>query len=1080
MNYESFILNYELSIVNRDPNAVRIPKEIIRIKMEKEIKYTGITTTPSDYESPDGDLTPSLNLLNEHGSLSSLATPLTLFTLPDGWKLECIHAPAPEVRNYIFLRRLGGETTQLWYIPASLLPEEKGAQGNTLTLLNTLGKGTQYLITTLTCTPTSIQPIGMTLIVLSPSPLRYLLWKADIKKYKDLGAVIPRPQIEFALHLDLAQRTSDGQITLSDPSTIQTGEASWDQIRSASLAGAFDKEEQTQIITYRYNYVEILRISLKKGKEYRVTLNRFNNKYMWIRIYSQVPVPGYYNDNQPNLVLSFSESESKKTFIATEDISDLYCYVFCPWGYQPSSSDPISLIIEQGIEERVEIQSKIITYTPEAVNAVGGIINAMINEEATVKNRFIYPFFVRYALRLYDGSNIRASAPCLMIPNSDYVPAVFFRSASPKLQALAFVGTLEHRILSLEGIEEWKDIVTGIDFFVSPSAWPYDQGEEYDADKGKFEFIPFLDVKSFGIGRITHNNVEHTGGEYRTESLYTFLLGTKLYDTQSYEAATVRFGARVKEEFMEQFYSASMSNFYRLASIELKDLQAGSDFAEFDIPDGALSSLLARPRLEETYTQYEGFAGAKAHTYNNRLHLFDTSVILPAPQSLAAMNSYSENREGECRQEVYVVVSTSQGERVVKSTFDNAGSYDYDSTFWFFYPDSRATKAIFIFRYNGTIRRFELPLTAHPFLTGAYAITPGFAALWSDQEYLFSNAEESESEGELPEINNSLAVPSSIYVSEVNNPFVFPLQSVATVGATRIDALSSAARALSQGQFGQFPLYAFTDTGIWALSVSDTGVISARQPITRDICTRPQAITQIDSAVVFPSARGVMLLSGSQVQTITDNISAPSPISPISLPAFDKIMNLAGIKGSGEVEWQCNELIAGTGSMIYDYIHQRIHLFAEGKGSALVYSLRTGQWGMTQSAIDYPVSSYPEALAVDCEGNLLDFSRDSDQIPAGLVLTRPIKAGAPDILKTVTAIMQRGLFPGGSVKTILYGSRDLIHWHLIQSSSTHRLLNRRGTPWKYFRIALIARLREADTISGATIQFTPRLINRLR
>ena len=1051
--------------------------------MEKEIKYTGMSTVPSDYESGDGELAVSVNLLNEYGSLSPIPSPLRLFTLPDGWKLMCIHAPAPEVRNYIFSRRLGGETTQLWYIPASLLPEEKGAQGNTLTLLNTLGKGTQYLITTLTCSPASIQPIGMTLIVLSPSPLRYLLWKGDTKKYKDLGAVIPRPQIEFALHLDLAQRTSDGQITLSDPSTIQTGEASWDQIRSASLAGAFDKEEQSAILGERRYYHEkiISGVSLKKGKEYRMKLDRINTQRLWVRIYTQRFPGGIYdsaNKNASNLLVAFNTNDNQISFIASEDVTDLYCYVFSNYKY--SSSDPISLIIEQGIEERVEIQSKIITYTPEAVNAVGGIINAMINEEATVKNRFIYPFFVRYALRLYDGSNIRASAPCLMIPNSDYVPAVFYRSSSPKLQALAFVGTLEHRILSLERIEEWKDIVTGIDFFVSPSAWPYDQGEEYDSDKGKFEFIPFLDVKSFGIGRITHNNVEHTGGQYRTESLYSFLQNSKLYDTDSYEAATVRFGARVKEKFMEQFYSASMSNFYRLASIELKDLQAGSDFAEFDIPDGALSSLLARPRLEETYTQYEGFAGAKAHTYNNRLHLFDTSVILPAPQSLAAMNSYSENREGECRQEVYVVFSTSQGERVVKSSFDNAGWYDYESTFWFFYPDSRATKAIFIFRYNGRIDRFELPLTAHPFLTGAYAITPGFAALWSDQEYLFSNAEESESEGELPEINNSLAVPSSIYVSEVNNPFVFPLQSVATVGATRIDALSSAARALSQGQFGQFPLYAFTDTGIWALSVSDTGVISARQPITRDICTCPQAITQIDSAVVFPSARGVMLLSGSQVQTITDNISAPSPISPISLPAFDKIMNLAGIKGTGEVEWQCNEFIAGTGSMIYDYIHQRIHLFAEGKGSALVYSLRTGQWGMTQSAIDYPVSSYPEALAVDCEGNLLDFSRDSDQIPAGLVLTRPIKAGAPDALKTITAIMQRGLFPGGSVKTILYGSRDLIHWHLIQSSSTHRLLNRRGTPWKYFRIALIARLREADTISGATIQFTPRLINRLR
>ena len=36
--------------------------------MNKEIKYNGYSTQPSDYECQDGDLAISLNLILEHGT----------------------------------------------------------------------------------------------------------------------------------------------------------------------------------------------------------------------------------------------------------------------------------------------------------------------------------------------------------------------------------------------------------------------------------------------------------------------------------------------------------------------------------------------------------------------------------------------------------------------------------------------------------------------------------------------------------------------------------------------------------------------------------------------------------------------------------------------------------------------------------------------------------------------------------------------------------------------------------------------------------------------------------------------------
>ena len=50
-------------------------------------------------------------------------------------------------------------------------------------------------------------------------------------------------------------------------------------------------------------------------------------------------------------------------------------------------------------------------------NALLGSVNKLIARQ-TEKNRFVFPFFVRYAYELYDGSQVMHSYPVLMIPNS--------------------------------------------------------------------------------------------------------------------------------------------------------------------------------------------------------------------------------------------------------------------------------------------------------------------------------------------------------------------------------------------------------------------------------------------------------------------------------------------------------------------------------------------------------------------------------------------------------------------------------------------------------------------------------------
>ena len=166
--------------------------------------------------------------------------------------------------------------------------------------------------------------------------------------------------------------------------------------------------------------------------------------------------------------------------------------------------------------------------------------------------------------------------------------------------------------------------------------------------------------------------------------------------------------------------------------------------------------------------------------------------------------------------------------------------------------------------------------------------------------------------------------------------------------------------------------------------------------------------------------------------------------------------------------------------MLYDYVHQRVIVYAPSITYAYVFSLKTNQWGMMFSNIVSHLNSYPDALAMDTKNAVLNFSVPITDSVKCLYVTRPLKLEAANVLKTVASVIQRGLFRKGNVSTALYGSRDLQNWHLVWSSKDHYLQGFRGSPYKYFRIAGVATLSPDENIYGASVEFTPRQTNKPR
>lgn len=1009
--------------------------------MNQEIKYSGFSVTPSDYECADGALAASINLIPEEGALKPILTPHVDFTLDKGRKVVYIHK-GNDYTNYITTHEANGCTIFSYH----------NSRNAFLSLLQ--GE-----------TMVDINAIGNMLIVSTNKHLHYCYFKED--RYINLGTELPKVDIKFALSAKPVSYNHSTDVSYSDYSSA---EASWTDYTNKSFTYSNEKDLKIFDISFSQD--------LKSGHEYKIKVG--GSGFNTLTLFAQNNTTNEYEAicvvrRNRETIIKFPDTHKSSFRIRLYD-SNLET---------PTKASGTIEILE-GFEK--SFTGKVIEYNDSNYTAIAAVINKFVAEQATNKDKFIYPFFIRYALRLSDGSHARISEPILMIPNSGYAPFISFNYGDNKLYLYAFIADLQ--CLFLNSIEEkWKDIVSGVDVFVSEQVYPYNQGANFDASKNLFSYA--LIRKENNI-----NQVEGTSYGYvdLPDEYYNHYYGRAKQDLYDVAKDVFNFGdfnVRVNWQIIKiapventREKLENVSQFYLAHSFDFDEIKKGVDdtgtenYTTIKLKEGTLSSLVVRQPLSDDQLSNCTFLNAHLTTYNQRLHLFDYNLQHAKPTVPSRQNGqiYRYDSYGELYK-LQVFIRTAQGERIVECNADE-GDYNYSTdTTWFFYPHNGAYRAVLYFK--GTDNKTNiagLNLKQHPILNGAY-----WMADTIDGSMVITSVVDSDNAA-CAQVDDISHYPNAVLQSNVATPFLFPSSLMTSLGVQKIKALSSAAKALSQGQFGQFPLYAFTSEGVWALEVSTTGTYTARQPITRDVCINNNAVTQLDSAVIFPTDRGIMLLSGSQAQCISEAINSEYPFDVRKLPAFEKLHNMLNHKPStdkclptlpfSEFLKQCQ--------MLYDYVHQRIIVYAPNITYAYVLSLKTKQWGMMFSNITSHINSYPEALAIDDNNNVLNFSVQNAEAVKCLYVTRPLKLEAANVLKTIDTLIQRGMFSKGNVSTVLYGSRDLQNWYLVWSSKDHYLKGFRGSPYKFFRIAGVATLSPDENIFGASVSFAPRQTNKMR
>ena len=703
------------------------------------------------------------------------------------------------------------------------------------------------------------------------------------------------------------------------------------------------------------------------------------------------------------------------------------------------------------------------TDTDSITNTVLAQVNKFIAERSIKKGKFMYPFFVRYAYRLYDGSLTMASAPILMRCADACSPVVSIPWAHRDKgitdwysRVIAPVFDIKYKLVDeqkLVELKKWSDIVKSVDIFISKPIYTYDQNGKCKRNirwvNANFNFVS--EYKGDGVYK--KRDIDST---YRE----AFKNDLDLVDAVTTWPICVEV-PKVSSDKLNDVIK-NTSSFYLLSSIPIEKISLLNQ--KIEVKEDYLQSLTNRETLNDDFDSHDMYYPSVAYMYNQRLNIAGLKKTQFGGFTPKAMCCRGDNGS-QSDTVVYIFLKHEGKDIVLKSDASSLGIDD--ELVYLYYPNVNAYKMI----VSGSGKNTEYTLSPHGLLNGAF---------YFDQFTLPSIQVQTPALSE----KTKVLVANKIKTSEVNNPFLFPVKGSNTIGSGSIVSICSAAKALSQGQFGQFPLYAFTTEGVWALEVSQTGSYSARQPITRDICNNLDSVTQLDSAVLFCTERGIMLLSGSDSSCISDSIDdSMTAFQPKKLNGYQKINQLAGIKDEQVDYIPFKQFLKDCGIM-YDYTHQRIIVYNKLCAYAYVFSLKDKVWGMMSSSILNRINSYPDAIAMDKKHQLLNFSKeDKEQFKKpinGLLYTRPFKLDARDILKTIDTIIQRGYFKNGHVKQVLYGSNNLFDWLPVWSSSDSYMRGFRGSPYKYFILVVIAKLECNESLSGFSVDYKVRQNNQLR
>ena len=671
------------------------------------------------------------------------------------------------------------------------------------------------------------------------------------------------------------------------------------------------------------------------------------------------------------------------------------------------------------------------------LNAVQGSATKCINY-ARNKNCFCFPFFVRCALKLYDGAYAKISAPIICYPT---ISRNFygFITDKKKLISKVYYAKLQYTA-SIPNASLWKDIVKELVIFASKEIVPY---KSLTSDNYRdWECIPTnvpsnylgIEANSTGMNHI-NGGANHILVKYKSDK-------------------------EIIDDLIDK------SQFYKLATLSLSDTSNfPSTYKDLPIKSGVVSTLEEQEQLKvDDYFGWTKKVCRKMFPYNKRLNILDYKRYpfsgfnkLSAIQILDDGGRNLDTNLEWVKYHVHIVsdkmdtwVKTNERNFNCvdpKNNNEKIGSVSRMFDDWFYYPDPNATELYIEYKSKSRDKpSYALrKLTPHPMLNGSYSFV-GLPKKLVEDDYQDQFASDN-----VPVYGGSEYFDSNILTSVVNNPFVFEASGDNTVGTGKIYGIVANTEAVSQGQFGQYPLLVFTSEGIYGLSVNSEGLYSASYPISREVCLEGSPLVPTDRLIFFASKKGLMAASGGSVACMSEQLRGRTPL------------NFATIGDGRFFDFLKNCLIA------YDYRDSMLRIFSKDKSYQYIYNMVDKTFSMVNSGITAQavVNDYPDNLIQDTDGNVYSLTEKPDinedgNIYSGTFTTRPMKLGGSLILKSLRDIRNLRSTQTGKLSLEIWASNNAVNWC--------KLMSLKGKPWSFFTFKYtLTDFKASDSFQGTVV-----------
>ena len=1009
--------------------------------MIKEIPFNGVTTTPDDYLSQDGDLSYCSDLIYEDGSLKTAPATTEIFKLPEGYKLLYIHK-GHDYCNYICY-----SGTDLCYCSSQ--------DTDTFTDLNI-----QEL-------PTSITSVGNDLIVTISEGMRHNVYRDN--SYTLLPLNLPQLDQRFGLVGTYNNSSYEDRVVISD---------------DGSQFYYPNKVASTYINAVTWNYekgdIDFTPMHKNITGNYTQGWYRISISISQIGSFAKAVVRGYNTDpdhpvyeavlgdkgsvymDQWNFVFFFKVDKTFSNFAVA----------------LRASNEAVETIAMVNIHEASEHADYALTKNNDVDSfaIVTGAVKRFIQEESLNKNRHIFPFFARTALRMYDGTYISLSAPCLLIPNSGQTPVTQLLidnmgsgSPSAAMTVSALCCELQYRLKDTDILRAWKDYIKDIVIAITPPIYPIDLTITDESELRKNYIITTNDQSGFSVAALTDDSdspLSHTYPHdvYRESEIYRMFVSNNR-DNHRIQLPSVK-------DYIEEFEKSN--TFYIIKSIPVDEIVDNNKYealTTIDLGDIALNNLVNYQSLPDDHSSLNAYLPNLTKAYNNRLHIADYSQKSFEGYNPSDFGGFTREEEKYYNYIAVVTFTDSQNTYTVRSKVKHLYNDSMNELRYFFYPHIYAKKAtVYMTNTTGQFFKAELTLKQHPYTSGSY---------WFDN-FNHPTWQEITDEAEISKVNAMFITdpePTLINkenymkISELNNPLTFTDQRTYTFDS-KILALSAIVTALSSGQAGDFDMYVLTESdGVWTLKINNEGAYTNQIPVTRDTIINAKSLTQLDNSILFATARGLMNLQGSQSTCISEDLNNRQHVS-INNSQLAGISNLIDSEISTDYDFRDYIKMA---EISYDYTNQRIIVFRSDKDYCYTYSLKSHKWTLLNIDLQYTVNSYPDAYVVDSTGSVINLSQEDPDSgsKAAIILTRPFDIDDSNNFKLIDKLRINGIIHS-NVSQILYGSNDLTSWHIVSSSNNYRMAGnnaKNAGSYRFFRLALRLNIDSTESIDSFTVSY---------